>query len=91
MPAVLRLDRAHPPEVSYPPAWTERAACGYEDPEIFYPLRGQSPLPAKQICCGCPVRALCLDEALARNETDGVWGGLTPEERRWQRQDRGLG
>lgn len=37
---------------------------------------------AKQVCRGCPVRRECLEHALAARETDGVWGGLTPEERR---------
>jgi WhiB family transcriptional regulator, redox-sensing transcriptional regulator len=30
---------------------------------------------AKHICSGCPVRPLCLDQALARREPWGVWGG----------------
>ena len=36
---------------------------------------------AKAVCAGCPVRAECLDEALARIP-DGIAGGLTPAERR---------
>ncbi|MDN5915657.1 MAG: WhiB family transcriptional regulator [Pseudonocardia sp.] len=30
---------------------------------------------AKSLCAGCPVRAECLDGALARAEPWGVWGG----------------
>ena len=30
---------------------------------------------AKAICAKCPVRAECLDAALARHEPWGVWGG----------------
>lgn len=35
----------------------------------------------KRICGRCPVRHDCLEDALSRNERDGVWGGLTTEER----------
>lgn len=37
---------------------------------------------AKAICATCNRAAACLDEALARDERFGVWGGLTAEERR---------
>ncbi|MGH8902334.1 MAG: WhiB family transcriptional regulator [Egibacteraceae bacterium] len=37
---------------------------------------------AKQVCAGCPVRSQCLDWALATNQQDGVWGGLSEDERR---------
>lgn len=30
---------------------------------------------AKTLCAGCPLRAECLDGALARQEPWGVWGG----------------
>lgn len=30
---------------------------------------------AKAICGRCPLRARCLDEAIARSEPWGVWGG----------------
>ena len=36
---------------------------------------------AKAICQACPVRAQCLDYALATGEKEGIWGGLTPRER----------
>lgn len=37
---------------------------------------------AKQICKECPVRVECLEDALKGNIQFGVWGGLTPLERR---------
>lgn len=37
---------------------------------------------AKQVCASCPVQARCLEDALGRSEPNGIWGGLTPEERR---------
>lgn len=36
---------------------------------------------AKDLCNSCPIRAQCLEFALANNEAYGIWGGLTPQER----------
>jgi hypothetical protein len=37
---------------------------------------------AKELCSLCPIRVQCLDYALAADEDYGVWGGLSPVERR---------
>jgi hypothetical protein len=37
----------------------------------------------KLVCGGCPAKTECLQFALDNNEREGVWGGLTPDER-WQ-------
>lgn len=37
---------------------------------------------AKQACLSCPVRAECLRRALETGERYGIWGGMTPDERR---------
>ena len=37
---------------------------------------------AKQACLSRPVRAECLRQALETGEQYGIWGGMTPEERR---------
>ena len=37
---------------------------------------------AKAVCSECVVRDDCLDYALAIDERNGIWGGMTPEERR---------
>jgi WhiB family redox-sensing transcriptional regulator len=63
-----------------------RARCG-DDPELFYPIGegrafAEQITRAKDICGGCPVRALCLAEALSHRELDGIWGGTTAAERR---------
>jgi len=34
------------------------------------------------VCTGCPVRAQCLEHALAHDERYGVWGGTSERERR---------
>jgi Transcription factor WhiB len=40
---------------------------------------------ASSVCRSCPVAAECLAYALAADERFGVWGGMTPEERRPRR------
>lgn len=37
---------------------------------------------AKNLCEECPVKFECLQYALESNEQEGIWGGLTPAERR---------
>lgn len=71
--------------------WRDRAACRGSDAELFFPAAEEgSPAylaqvaVAKAVCASCPVRAECLDEALARIP-DGIAGGLTPAERRHHR------
>lgn len=62
--------------------WRSYGLCGQTDPEAFTPEKGGSNKSAKAICSRCEVREVCLQYALAHNETDGVWGGLSPRERR---------
>ena len=63
-------------------SWEAQALCPQTDPEAFFPEKGGSTLPAKQICRRCPVRAQCLQTALERKERYGIWGGLSDTERR---------
>ena len=37
---------------------------------------------ARAVCAGCPVAGECLTWAVETNQTDGIWGGHTPAERR---------
>jgi WhiB family redox-sensing transcriptional regulator len=70
-------------EVTGPAAgWRDRALCAQTDPEAFFPDKGESTAPAKQVCAACEVRADCLQEALDRGERFGVWGGCSERERR---------
>jgi WhiB family redox-sensing transcriptional regulator len=64
--------------------WRARAACRRPgvDPELFFPVKGASARPAKRVCQRCPVRAECLEFALATRQEHGVWGGLSERERR---------
>lgn len=68
--------------------WLRAAACLDEDEELFFPL-GESGAAnerqiaqAKAVCARCPVRAECLEFALGNGLDEGVFGGLTPQERR---------
>lgn len=64
--------------------WAELAQCRIEHDyrADFHPERSNSRGidEAKAICRRCPVKVLCLDEAIRRNE-HGIWGGTTEEER----------
>jgi len=73
--------------------WRELAACRGADLDVFFPERGESARPARQVCAACPVRQPCLDYAITNRITYGVWGGLTERERRalqsrWVRASR---
>ena len=71
-----------------PEAWRMDALCAETDPEAFFPEKGGSTRDAKRVCAGCPVRAECLEFALAGDERFGIWGGLSERERRRVRQQR---
>ncbi len=64
------------------PEWQERALCAQTDPEAFFPEKGGSTREAKRVCSRCDVKSECLEDALARDEQFGVWGGLSERERR---------
>ncbi|MFF3775755.1 WhiB family transcriptional regulator [Streptomyces sp. NPDC002232] len=64
-----------------------RAACADVDPELFFPTGDNGPTllqeqEAKAVCRRCPLQAPCLQGALDRGETAGVWGGMSERERR---------
>jgi WhiB family redox-sensing transcriptional regulator len=68
--------------------WRNRAVCsrGDVDPDLFFPVGSSGPgqrqiAAAKAVCRRCPVITPCLMWALIRDE-DGVWGGLSVDERR---------
>jgi len=62
--------------------WQYRAACRGTDLNVFFPERGKSAEPARQICASCPVRQPCLEFALRYGITHGIWGGLAERDRR---------
>lgn len=60
-------------------AASEPACKGAADPDLWF--RSGAEDEAKAVCAACPVRAECLNSAIARKEEFGVWGGLDPSER----------
>ncbi|MGH2756255.1 MAG: WhiB family transcriptional regulator [Actinomycetota bacterium] len=62
--------------------WRERAACRTVPVELFFPALEHEADDAKAVCTECMVKEPCLESALAAGERFGVWGGLTPQERR---------
>lgn len=80
----------------HPRDWRNHAACRSQDPELFFPVGDQGPArtqtaEARQVCQGCTVSEACLAFAILAGVSDGVWGGLSEDERRsmW-RQHRGV-
>ena len=64
--------------------WRDSAACRDDpDPDAWFAeARDKTRLGhALAVCRVCPVRAQCLEFALARRQQYGVWGGLTEDER----------
>ena len=77
--------------------WRALAACRDSDPDLFFPGTGDQDVgkiaTAKAVCASCPVREECLAYAVELNQTEGIWGGHTPAERRrirrrWLREMR---
>lgn len=66
--------------------WWRTAACADAEPELFFPISATAASKAqvsraKLICASCPVRPDCLSYALDHRQEQGIWGGLTEEER----------
>lgn len=62
-------------------------------PDGFIPTKGMSSAAhmsrlrimeqsAKQLCSTCPLKALCSEYAILAGENDGIWGGLSPADRK---------
>lgn len=72
--------------------WRHQARCkGTDDPDLWHPIgsTGAALLQiaeATAVCRRCPVMDQCLDYALDHNIHDGVWGGMSEDERRSYRR-----
>ncbi|MFD6356682.1 WhiB family transcriptional regulator [Nocardia tengchongensis] len=71
-------------------SWRDFGLCAQTAPDAFYPDKGESTEPAKQICQRCAVTRECLNYALDNEEQFGVWGGTSPRERRMMRRRTAL-
>lgn len=64
--------------------WQILASCVGYDPELWFPTsrnRYQT-RAARLICADCPVKQQCLTDALDNEQTFGIWGGHTADERK---------
>lgn len=66
-------------------SWRDSAACVGRPLDLFFD-RAKVPPAAKRLCASCPVRAECLEDALAVEADDhskryGIRGGLLSGER----------
>jgi hypothetical protein len=73
----------------------ERTPC-HEQPDLFVPDWSLEPTEnfhhpaprtekiqhAKLLCAACPLTDACLEHAIRTRQPDGIWGGLTPTERK---------
>ena len=64
------------------PAWRADALCREYPKLSWFAQSDKSSAAAKAVCTRCLVRSECLAYALADPTLDGVWGGLTRQERR---------
>jgi len=79
--------------------WRSGAPCGTVDADLFFDRAESCTFAeeqAKIICHGCPVADECLDAAMLGREEYGIWGGMTPQERKrytssWLRLKGGRG
>jgi len=73
-----------------PREWSKDAACAEIGPVdyAFFPDSGSGGYNmAREVCDRCPVRYECLQDALDRDEQWGMYGGLTPNERKALKTD----
>jgi WhiB family redox-sensing transcriptional regulator len=78
--------RAAPDLGNEPPDWTGRAGCRGMASTTFFTSKGSNGTDAKRVCDRCLVRGACLDYVMDVESRiayrHGIWGGLTPLERR---------
>ena len=55
--------------------WRKRSKCKDEDIELFFSSSWRDWRKARDICEECPVRKLCMTDALNTESIWGVWGG----------------
>lgn len=72
--------------------WQDGSVCQKMDPDVFFGAGDKMTVTeeanAKRICAGCPVADQCLNFALDTNQSWGVWGAKTEQERRRLRRGR---
>ena len=65
-----------------PERWMDHAACLDTSPDLWFPDHDQpTGNKAKAICAGCPVRRQCLEFGMDPALRDGIFGGLSADQR----------
>jgi WhiB family transcriptional regulator, redox-sensing transcriptional regulator len=63
--------------------WTKLALCaGHPQRACWFSDDHEAITRAIAICRACPVRIECLTFAVSTGQSQGVWGGTVPSERR---------
>lgn len=75
--------------LSIPAVVRDGAACGSVTGDLFFSENLAEINEARSICAQCPVQSACLDWG-TWNEEYGVWGGMTPRERKKLRAGKSL-
>ena len=73
--------RTSPRAYRRPPAWHALASCATADPDSWYPAQDKASSAVLRVCAACPVRDLCLQQAIDDGELFGIWGGLNLSQR----------
>lgn len=83
--------RTYPKKIFTPDIFDEDGNEVFDDGTIWEAFGDTSHYydKAREICAACPIWEECLDHALSNKERFGMWGGLTPiERRRIERKER---
>lgn len=76
--------------MTYSQRWRQQARCRGMDTETFFPLSLASTEAQRAFatCAACPVRFVCLADALAVRDVHGIRGGTTGDQRAAALRDR---
>ncbi len=83
--------KTYPKKIFTPDIFDESGQEVFDDGTVWESFGDTSEYydEAREICSVCPVRPNCLNYAMENKERYGMWGGLTPiERRRIERNDR---
>jgi|TARA_B110001454_G_scaffold115592_1_gene108063 WhiB family redox-sensing transcriptional regulator len=83
-PIPVAVPSGIPPDRPLLDGWYLGGACRGLEASIFYPDPAVEAEEARalDVCAGCEVRSECLNHAMTRGESTGIWGGTTERDRR---------
>lgn len=73
--------------------WIVLAACRDVESSVFFAAVGMGDQygSARRICATCAVVDACLEYAMKNEIYEGMWGGMSPNQRRRLRREREQG